>query len=110
MMPWPRPSEPYSSLRPQAKAFPKRRPTPNGEGNPDHGAFPTFSGRDASQLLGDLYAREGICVDLRATKPRMHPTQGNSAAEEHAKMRQYMLNGAKTRAGTPCQALKVHGD
>jgi hypothetical protein len=43
--------------------------------------FQHFLAEMQAQLLGDLYAREGICVDLRATKPRMHPTQGNSAAE-----------------------------
>jgi len=37
------------------KPFLERRPTPNGEDNPDHGAFPTFSGGDEREFLGAMY-------------------------------------------------------
>jgi hypothetical protein len=41
------------ALASQAKAFPgKTRPTPDGEDNPDQGAFPTFSAGAAREFLG----------------------------------------------------------
>jgi hypothetical protein len=40
------------ALASQAKAFPKRRPTPDGENNTDYRAFPTFCGRVAGEFLG----------------------------------------------------------
>jgi hypothetical protein len=45
------------ALASRAKAFPRRRPTPDGEDNPDHRALPTFFSGDEGNIWGDLYGQ-----------------------------------------------------
>jgi len=56
------------ALASRAKAFPKRRPTPNGEDNPDHRAFPTFSSGDEREFLGRSVRADatGVATVFRA--------------------------------------------
>ena len=78
------------ALASQAKPILERRPTPDGEDNPNHGAFPTFSAGGQRKFLGGCVRADEAGVEavfrgrLGAAARPLCGARGVSAAEEPA--------------------------